>query len=306
MNQEIVTIDLGSNSFRVLKYDCQNHKIVSEYNEVVGMADGLVDTGLISQEALQRVLVAISHSIKIINYNPEEAICVTTAAMRKASNKKEVLEYLKQNAKITFSIIDGEEEARLTLLAVKYALKREKINSEKFVLLDIGGGSTEIIINTNDNYEAHSFDFGIVTMTQKSLNYDDLHNDLEFRKKEINIFLDNLNIDLKEYIFVATAGTPTTIAAIKLGQDFFSYDRNIVNGTIVNLEDITNCLNIFKNSSKEDITKLVGRGRVEFIEVGIFIYKMIFEVLNKKESIVLDDGLREGVAINYYETKCKN
>lgn len=306
MNQEIVTIDLGSNSFRVLKYDCKNHKIISEYNEVVGMADGLVDTGIISNEAIQRVIKAISHSVEVVNYNPLNAVCVTTAAMRKASNNKEVLEYLKEKAGTNFSIIDGNEEARLTLLAVKYALKREKINSEKFVLLDIGGGSTEIIVNTNDNYEAHSFDFGIVTMTQKYLKHIDLQNDLNNRKNEIKRFLDSLNIDLKDYSFVATAGTPTTIAAIKLGQDFFSYDRNIVNGTIVNLEDISNSLDIFKNLSKEDISKLVGRGRVEFIEVGIFIYKMIFEVLDKNESIVLDDGLREGVAINYCLTKCKD
>ena len=306
MNQEIVTIDLGSNSFRVLKYDCLNHKIISEYNEVVGMADGLVDTGLISKEAVQRVIAAISHSIEVINYNPQDAICVTTAAMRKASNNKEILKYLRLEAKTNFSIIDGTEEARLTLLAVKYALKREKINSNDFVLLDIGGGSTEIIINTKDSYKAHSFDFGIVTLTQRFLNHNDLKNDLENKKLEIKLFLDSLNIDFKDYSFVATAGTPTTIAAIKLGQDFFSYDRNIVNGTIVNLEDMTNCLNIFENSSKEDIVKLVGRGRVDFIEVGIYIYKMIFEVLEKNESIVLDDGLREGVAINYCETKCRN
>ena len=306
MNQEIVTIDLGSNSFRVLKYDCLNHKIISEYNEVVGMADGLVDTGLISKEAVQRVIAAISHSIEVINYNPQDAICVTTAAMRKALNNKEILKYLRLEAKTNFSIIDGTEEARLTLLAVKYALKREKINSNDFVLLDIGGGSTEIIINTKDSYKAHSFDFGIVTLTQRFLNHNDLKNDLENKKLEIKLFLDSLNIDFKDYSFVATAGTPTTIAAIKLGQDFFSYDRNIVNGTIVNLEDMTNCLNIFKNSSKEDIVKLVGRGRVDFIEVGIYIYKMIFEVLEKNESIVLDDGLREGVAINYCETKCRN
>ena len=307
MNQEIVTIDLGSNSFRVLKYDCKNHKIISEYNEVVGMADGLVDTGIISKEAIQRVINAISHSIEVLKYNSQNAICVTTAAMRKASNNKEVLEYLKEKVGTNFSIIDGNEEARLTLLAVKYALKREKINSEKFVLLDIGGGSTEIIINTNDNYKAHSFDFGIVTMTQRFLNHGDLKNDLENKKQEIKSFLNSLNIeDLKDYSFVATAGTPTTIAAIKLGQDFFSYDRNIVNGTVVNLEDMANCLQILRNSSKEDITKLVGRGRVDFIEVGIYIYKMIFEVLGKNESIVLDDGLREGVAINYCITKCKD
>jgi exopolyphosphatase/guanosine-5'-triphosphate,3'-diphosphate pyrophosphatase len=274
MNQEIVTIDLGSNSFRVLKYDCLNHKIISEYNEVVGMADGLVDTGLISKEAVQRVIAAISHSIEVINYNPQDAICVTTAAMRKALNNKEILKYLRLEAKTNFSIIDGTEEARLTLLAVKYALKREKINSNNFVLLDIGGGSTEIIINTKDSYKAHSFDFGIVTLTQKFLNHNDLKNDLENKKLEIKLFLDSLNIDFKDYSFVATAGTPTTIAAIKLGQDFFSYDRNIVNGTIVNLEDMTNCLNIFENSSKEDIVKLVGRGRVDFIEVGIYIMKI--------------------------------
>ena len=306
MSEEIVSVDLGSNSFRVLKYDCKNHKIISEYNEVVGMADGLVDTGLISKEAIQRVIVAILHSIEVIKYNPQDAICVTTAAMRNASNSEEILKYLSQEVKTNFSIIDGKEEARLTLLAVKYALKREKINSNDFVLLDIGGGSTEIIINTKDSYKAHSFDFGIVTLTQKFLNHNDLKNDLENKKLEIKLFLDSLNIDFKDYSFVATAGTPTTIAAIKLGQDFFSYDRNIVNGTIVNLEDMTNCLNIFENSSKEDIVKLVGRGRVDFIEVGIYIYKMIFEVLEKNESIVLDDGLREGVAINYCETKCRN
>ncbi|MFA9238760.1 MAG: exopolyphosphatase [Candidatus Paceibacteria bacterium] len=304
MNQEIVSVDLGSNSFRVLKYDYINHKIISEYNEVVGMADGLIDTGLISFEAQQRVVNAILHSVQIINYDPKNAVCVTTAAMRKASNNKEVLKYFKDKTGITFEIIDGNEEARLTLLAVKYALKREKINSSKFILLDIGGGSTEIIVNTNDNYSAHSFDFGIVTMTQKYLKYHDLHNDLDSRKKDIKEFLDSLNLDLSDYGFVATAGTPTTIAAIKLGQDFFSYDRNIVNGAIVDLNDLEYCLNIFKNSSKEEIARLVGRGRVEFIEVGIFIYKAIFEVLNKKESIVLDDGLREGVAINYSFKKC--
>lgn len=306
MNEEIVSVDLGSNSFRVLKYDCKNHKIISEYNEVVGMADGLVDTGLISKEAQERVIDAILHSVEVIKYDPKSAICVTTAAMRKASNNREVLKYFKDRTGINFEIIDGNEEARLTLLAVKYALKREKINSSKFILLDIGGGSTEIIVNTNDEYKAYSFDFGIVTMSQKYLKYNDLDNDLNFRKKEIKEFLDSLKMDLTDYSFVATAGTPTTIAAVKLGQDFFDYDRNLVNGTIVNLNDLQYCLNIFKNSSKEEITRLVGRGRVEFIEVGIYIYKTIFEVLNKRESIVLDDGLREGVAINYSLKKCKD
>lgn len=296
---EIVTIDLGSNSFRVLKYDYKNHKIISEFNEVVGMADGLVETLNISKDAMIRVINAINKASQDLNFDPKDAVCVTTAAMRKALNNKEVLSFFEEKTGAKFSIIDANEEARLTLLAVKYALKREKINSENFVLLDIGGGSTEIVVNTVQNYEAKSFDFGIVTMTQKSIKKEDLEKDLNDRKIQIKEFLNSLNIDLKSYSFVATAGTPTTIAAIKLGQDYFSYDRNIVNGTKVNLNDLEDSLKIFKSHSKDELTKLVGQGRVEFMEVGTYIYKMVFEVLQKDESIVLDDGLREGVAINY-------
>ncbi|MEV9498323.1 Ppx/GppA phosphatase family protein [Aliarcobacter butzleri] len=296
---EIVTIDLGSNSFRVLKYDYKNHKIISEFNEVVGMADGLVETLNISKDAMIRVINAINKASQDLNFDPKDAVCVTTAAMRKALNNKEVLSFFEEKTGAKFSIIDANEEARLTLLAVKYALKREKINSENFVLLDIGGGSTEIVVNTAQNYEAKSFDFGIVTMTQKSIKKEDLEKDLNDRKIQIKEFLNSLKIDLKDYSFVATAGTPTTIAAIKLGQDYFSYDRNIVNGTKVNLKDLEDSLKIFKSHSKDKLTKLVGQGRVEFMEVGTYIYKMVFEVLQKDESIVLDDGLREGVAINY-------
>lgn len=296
--EKVVAIDLGSNSFRVLVYDCLNHKIISEFNQVVGMADGLVDTGVISKEAQERVINTINYSSEKLNYNPKEAICVTTAAMRMANNSKEVLQYFSKETGAKFKIIDGNEEARLTLLAVKYALKREKLKSEKFVLLDIGGGSTEIIVNTKNDYKAHSFNFGIVTLTQKFNDYKLLEDNLNLRKKEIRNFIDTLQIDLEEYTFVATAGTPTTIAAIKLGQDFFHYDKSLVNGTIVDLNDLNECLELFRNSSKQTITSLVGSGRVEFIEVGVYIYKAIFEALNKKESIILDDGLREGVAIN--------
>lgn len=299
MNNIITTIDLGSNSFRVLIYDCLKNRILDEYNEVVGTADGLNDTGLISNEAQDRVINAIEKSIEKLKYDPKNAICVTTAAMRMAKNSQDVLVKIEKETGVVFQIIDGEEEARLTLLAVKYALKRENINSSKFILLDIGGGSTEIIVNDGDDFKSKSFNFGIVTLTQRYFSKEELIFQLEEYKKEIKEFLNSTKAALNEYTFVATAGTPTTIAAVKLGQDFFHYDKDKVNGTIVNLNDLQDCLNIFKNSDNDTIARLVGRGRVEFIEVGVYIYKAIFEVLNKNESIVLDDGLREGVAVNY-------
>ncbi|RBQ29922.1 Ppx/GppA phosphatase family protein [Aliarcobacter vitoriensis] len=303
--KDIISIDLGSNSFRVLKYDGENHKILDEYHQVVGLADGLISTGLISKEAQERVVNALKIASYKLNFNLKDAVCVTTAAMRKAKNAKEVLEYFQKQTGVNFNIINSDEEARLTLLAVKYALKREKIDSKNFILLDIGGGSTELIINKDKEFFSRSFDFGIVTMTQKNSENNSLKNDLDIRKDEVKEFLKSIDFKLQDFSFVATAGTPTTLAAIKLGIDYFNYDRNLVNGTKIYYEDLEKSLSILKTKSIEETTRLVGKGRVEFMEVGTYIYKIFFEVLNKNESIVFDDGLREGVAIDF-TLKCKN
>lgn len=301
MKKEIITIDLGSNSFRVLKFDCVNFKILDEFHQVTGLADGLVNSGNISMEAQNRVIEALSTASKKLNFEPKDAICVTTAAMRKANNSKDVLSYLEKNSGAKFEIIDAQKEADLTLLAIKYALKRENLESKKFMVLDIGGGSTELSINIEDRAFSKSFDFGIVTMTQKSLKNGKLFEDLDNRKVEVKEFIDslNLNFDLKGLPFVATAGTPTTLAAVKIGMDYFNYDKDKINGMVLEYQDLQNGLNILKTKSAEETTKLVGKGRVEFMEVGTYIYKMFFDVLGKNESIVLDDGLREGVAIDF-------
>ncbi len=300
MYAPVTAIDLGSNSFRVVTYDFNTKTILNEFHEVVGMADGLVETGKISQEAQQRVIQAIKTASLRLNFNPSKAICVTTAAMRYASNNQEVLKNFQEKTGANFQIIAPQEEARLTLLAIKYALKREEQMSEKFIVLDIGRGSTEIIVNTYDTFIAQSFPFGIVTLTQKYNDINTTKEALVALKNEIHSFIDSLPFDLSEHIFIATAGTPTTVAAVKLGLDAYAYDKNLVNGTEVTKEDLNKALELFKSKPLEELTKLVGKGRVEFIEVGILIYESIFDKKKKKKSIVFDDGLREGVAINSF------
>jgi len=297
--KDIISIDLGSNSFRVLKYDGKNHKILDEYHQVVGLADGLVKTGVISKEAQKRVVNALKTASKKLDFDTKDAICVTTEAMRKAKNSKEVLEYLKKQTSVSFNIISSNEEARLILLAVKYALKRENIKTNKFMLLDIGGASTELVINKDKEFFSKSFDFGVVTMSQKNIQNGSLADDLNSRKLELKEFLSKIDFDLKDFLFVATAGTPTTLAALKLGISYFNYDKNLVNGTKIYYKDLVNSLNILKTKSLEEATKLLGKGRVEFMEVGTYIYKIFFEALDKNVSIVFDDGLREGVAIDF-------
>ncbi|HJE02439.1 MAG TPA: exopolyphosphatase, partial [Aliarcobacter thereius] len=118
-------------------------------------------------------------------------------------------------------------------------------------------------------------------------------------KKEIKEFLNTLKFSIEDFIFIATAGTPTTIAAIKLGYSYFNYDKNVVNGTVLSIQDLENSLNLLRETSFESLIKIAGKGRIEYLEVGTYIYRMFFELLDKKESIVLDDGLREGIALDF-------
>jgi exopolyphosphatase/guanosine-5'-triphosphate,3'-diphosphate pyrophosphatase len=295
----VTAIDLGSNSFRVVQYDYENNHIINEYHEVVGMAQGLAKSGKISKEAQQRVLHAIQTAAKQLSFEPSAAVCVTTAAMRMASNSQEVLKNFQEQTGAKFKIIDAQTEAQLILLAIKYALKRENIQSDKFIILDIGGGSTELVIHTNGESVVQSFPFGIVTLTQKHADVQAVKKELICIKQQLQAYIQGLNINLDEHLFVSTAGTPTTVAAVKLGLDAYAYDKNRVNGSIVEYKDLEIILKRFENEPLEKLTKLVGSGRVEFIEVGILIFKMVFEVLNKNKTTVFDDGLREGVAINH-------
>jgi exopolyphosphatase / guanosine-5'-triphosphate,3'-diphosphate pyrophosphatase len=291
-SSNITAIDLGSNSYRVLKYDCIQNKTVAEFETTVGLADGLSKTQKISDEAVFRVLNAIHKSIETLQFDPTKAVAVTTHAMRKALNSYKVIQKLQEQTGVLFQIIDGDTEAKLTLLAMKHALKREKIKADKFFLLDIGGGSTELIYCQGDKEVVKSFSYGIVTLSQSY----DKQQELQKFQVELELFLESL--DKTDVIFISTAGTPTTLAALKNGLNYKTYDKTIVNGTRLDKEEVIKRKEYLQALSKEQLIKEVGSGRDDYIDAGISIYLLFFEVLGIRESIVFDDGLREGVAIN--------
>lgn len=290
----IVSIDLGSNSFRVLKCGCDSYESLGEYEQTVGTADGLSKTGLVSGEAVNRIVAAIKKSIEIVDYDPKNAVAVTTQALRVAKNSKEVLSYIEKETGVRFNIIDGEKEAELTLLAMKYALKREKLKDDDFVLLDIGGGSTELIFYKEGKSFIKSFSYGIVTLSQSK----DQKGDFKKFENEVLNFIDESKFDLNESVFLSTAGTPTTVAALKHGLNYETYDKKIVNGTTLSLKEVKDIQVKLNSQSKDELIKSVGTGREDYINTGMLIYGLFFKVLQKDISIVFDDGLREGVAID--------
>lgn len=295
----MIAMDLGSNSFRVLEYDCKTKKQINEFEKVVKTADGLVESGFINDEAIARVIVAINEAKKTIEFSSKDIRAVTTEAVRRASNATSVLAQIYKKTGVHFEIISGDEEARLTLLSVRNRLKKLKYPSESFVLVDIGGGSTELIFYYANKTFSKSFPVGIVTIAQSYENLENIKKALPGEMLEIQRYCTEIfSNNAKPNSFVATAGTPTTVAAMKLGFNYKNYDAVKINGTSLKKEELDFYLKKLLSMSFEDREITVGTGRSDLIAAGILIYKHLYTLLEFETCVVVDDGLREGVALD--------
>ena len=214
----MIAIDLGSNSLRVLAYDCETGKSLGEFESIVKTADGLVEFGMINKDALARVITALKEAQKQINFTSHTVKAVTTEAVRRAKNADKVLSEIEKATGVVFEIISGEEEARLTLFAVKNRLKNLNYASETFVLVDIGGGSTEMIFHYGEVTLSKSFPVGIVTIAQTYNTLETIQQALPQEMIDMQRFCTQTIMSHgRPSTFVATAGTPTTVAAMKMG-----------------------------------------------------------------------------------------
>jgi len=299
----VIAIDLGSNTLRVIQLDCQTGVFGATFEKIVKTADGLVQTGVISSEAVERVIDAISEAKKNIDFSADKIHAVTTEAIRRASNSQEVLAQIKRETGILFEIISGEKEAALTLLAVEHRLKllgREEKDRDlsSFILIDIGGGSTELIFRYPDQTVTQSFPVGIVTVAQQYETLERIDAALPALMKEMKQFAQS--VVLRHGVldtFVATAGTPTTVAAMKLGQNYATYDPALINGTFLDVQELDHYLKVLLAMPFEEREVTVGVGRSDLIAAGILIFRQLFVLLQMKECIVIDDSLREGLAL---------
>lgn len=293
----MIAFDLGSNTLRCVVLDCATSEIIFEDSIIVKSADGIAKNGNISDDAIKRIIegiLEIGSKYDIVN---NQVKAVTTEALRRAKNSSKVLETIEKQTGIKFEVIDGDEEARLTLLAVRHRLYALNIEGN-FMLIDIGGGSTEIIFYSNDNHISKSFPLGIVTLTQKYTTLEEIKKQIEKDEVKIFDFIKNTketfgNLDF----FVATAGTPTTLAAMKLGMSYESYDSKKINGVIVSIDDIDVEFDKLLSFDEKERKHIVGVGREDLITTGVLILKYLLKSSDFKECIVIDDGLREGVAL---------
>ncbi|MDD2780512.1 phosphatase [Sulfuricurvum sp.] len=291
----MIAIDLGSNTIRFIEFD--GNIWGKSFEKIVKTAEALHTTQCIGMNALERILGAIDEAQNILDFSSHTVVAYATAAMRLALNATEILREIEIKTAIHFTVIDAEKEAFLTLMAVRYRLKQLNINPESFVLVDIGGGSTELISFSNNEIESVSINMGIVTVSESADSLIALEGKIELFKNKINESLPHLSSNSP---LILSSGTPTTISAYVLGMDYDHYEPEKVNGFHLKLGE---CYRVYDELLAMDSAHrctYVGVGRENLIIAGILMVTAIYDAAQWEEAIIIDDGLREGIALEYF------
>jgi len=297
---KVASIDLGSNSTRMLIAYITNGTITTIYREhqVTRMADKLSESKIISKEATKRVLKVLAGYFKTINKNNVENIqIVGTAALRDAKNSQEITQLIEKKFGFEVDIVSGEEEGVLTSMGVLNSLG----SLENFLIVDIGGRSTEFIYDYDRKIVSKSLNIGVVSLSE--LFFDKLPPP----EKSVLLareYIESLLLESNAFngrLLVGVAGTFTSLASIFLEQTQFNEKE-------IHLTELKN-KDVFKISNElldlnepQIITKYRGLDpkRAKTIQAGILLAKEIISKYNVNLIKVSNSDILEGLILKKY------
>ena len=294
------SIDLGSNSTRMLIADITNGTLTTIYREhqVTRMADKLSETKIISKEATKRVLKVLAGYFKTINKNNIENIqIVGTAALRDAKNSQEIIQLIEKKFGFEVDIVSGEEEGVLTSLGVLNSLG----SLENFLIVDIGGRSTEFIYDDDKKIVSKSVNIGVVSLSE--LFFDKLPP----QEKSVLLAREYIDSHLLESnafdgrLLLGVAGTFTSLASIFLEQTQFNEKE--IHLTELKNEDVFKISNeLLQLNEPQIITKYKGLDpkRARTIQAGILLAKEIISKYNVNSIKVSNSDILEGLILKKY------
>ena len=298
----IASIDIGSNTIILLiaDYDKIGNMLIPKLNEyrIPRVSEGSSVNMMLNENSIDRLLNGLDDFNQIIlTYSPDVVLVNATQAFRISKNAWKVKDQIKQRYGWDLDIISGEREAELTFKGIL-----DKSDND-IVVIDIGGGSTEICFgNQKLIHFRQSFPLGIVSLI------DQINPSIPPTKNQLNSIILEIKKTfsmLKEKIppyqkTIAVAGTPTTLAAILLNVE--NYEDQLVENYVLNKELIYEFIHNVKLLTIQELKMKFGKlilGREDLILVGTVILFELMEILGLKNIIVSTKGLRYGAIWDY-------
>jgi exopolyphosphatase/guanosine-5'-triphosphate,3'-diphosphate pyrophosphatase len=296
----VAAIDCGTNSIRLLIADISdgNFREVIRDMEIVRLGQGVDATGQFDPEAIERTLAATRKFAEIIKSKGVEKIrfCATSAT-RDASNRQLFIDGVKEILGIEPEVIPGTEEAALSFIGATKELKHTEI---PYLVVDIGGGSTEFVFGENEVKYAKSVNIGCVRMAERHLKVSppkplDMQNAIADIDQAI--FESSHIVPIKEAkTLIAVAGTATTVAAAALGLN--EYDRNAIHLSRIPTQKVIEIAQRFLLMSRDEIAALpyMHPGRVDVIAAGSLVLSRVMIATGATEFIASESDILDGMA----------
>jgi exopolyphosphatase/guanosine-5'-triphosphate,3'-diphosphate pyrophosphatase len=302
--RRLAGIDIGTLTCRLLIADLSpggSLKELRSERRILRLGEGVDQSKRLSLAAMDRVTHCLREWKSVIEaYRVDACVVVATSAVRDAANRAEFLDQVKREAGFDVEVITGEEEARRTLLGIRSGLP---VGVTDMLALDIGGGSTEFILDRPGQAPiVRSIDIGVVRLCERILRHDpptaeEIQQARDWVRRETETAVAAMPRSTG-VTFVGTAGSVTALAA--MAQKLPAYESARIHNYKLQLETIQQLEQVLLSRAKADRAGLPGleNNREEVIAAGALILRTIMETLAEKECLVSDLGLREGVLID--------
>ena len=295
----VAAIDCGSNSTRLLIADVEEGKLQNLYKQhvVTRLSDNVDTTNVISEDSKKRFIKVLRKYIrKIEEYDIQEVFCIGTAVFRNSNNSNEVIEEVKKRLNLEIRMISGEEEGILTGLGVQSSF--EKL--ENYLIVDIGGQSTELIFDIDKKLTIKSENIGVVSLSENYLQDNPVKENEENRAIEyFNQIFDYVDFHDRELIGVS--GTFTSLGSIFLNQK--NYDENEIDKITITQNSVDNIYKKLKSLSVPQIMNNypnLDPKRAVTITSGIFLIANLLKKYKIKQLKVSKSDILEGLILKYF------
>ena len=289
-------IDIGSNTIRLLIYEIdEENKIKQKFNKkkVVGLARYIDSNKVMSKKGIEKTIEALNDFKVTLERNKTDEVYVfATAAIRNIKNTEDVVKKICEGTQIKVEVLSGEQEAFYDFVGANHAM-----DINKGLIIDIGGGSTELIfVNDGQIEKAVSIPIGSLNMYTKYIEkLLPTKEESKEIKKNVEKHLEKIKLNNKEYPVAYGIGG-TTRGACKLSNDMFD---NLPENRKVPLSNIKKIIKTFREEYKGAISEILEiiPDRIHTIMPGMIILKTIMKYYNCEMITISPFGIREGYLI---------
>jgi len=298
----VAAIDCGTNSIRLLiaDIDGNNFREVVRDMEIVRLGQGVDETGQFHPDAIARTLAAVDKfAAEIAKRGVEKIRFCATSATRDATNRHLFVDGVRDRLGIELEVISGDEEAALSFAG---AIKDLDPSNGPFLVVDIGGGSTEFVFGTSTVEAARSVNIGCVRMTERHFASDPASvQQIESARTDIQAAIAQAAAVVpitQAKTLVAVAGTATTVAAAALNLP--EYDRYAIHLSRISAQQTHDAATMFATSTREQRLALgyMHPGRVDVIAAGSLVLSEIMKATGATEFVASESDILDGMAFS--------